>query len=350
MDWVRRALRAFHQVHGESAQMLVLMGAGLAAFIAIVGLSVDVGQVVFTRTDLQKVADAAAFAGAQDLPSASAATTNANSYVGLNASNTSAAVAISQTYNANDTIQVTATRKVDYAFLRVVGLSGTTVSAKAKVRVGTYNGGTGLVPWGLVASSEEDFLGNACFAGFDGDTPLFNQNTMCTLKYGAGENSGGDFGIVALDGTGSDIYEDGIINGSKTEYNVGDQVNPQTGNNVGKTRSGIDGRLAKPLPEDCQTNVRDEILHTDPSTGLTSIVSGCETHPRIMIIPVLDKIANPQASTIVGFAFMYLHSVSGNGGHTKINAEFVSFTTFIPGGNYAGPVDGQSSTAIMLIE
>ena len=69
-----------------------------------------------------------------------------------------------------------------------------------------------------------------------------------------------------------------------------------------------------------------------------------------MIIPVLDQLENPQPSTIVGFAFMYLHSVSGNGGHTKINAEFVSFTTRIPGGTYGGPVDGQSSTAIMLIE
>lgn len=347
---MHRVKRALHHIHHESGQMLVLMVAGLAAFVAIVGLSVDVGQIVFTRTDLQKVADAAAFAGAQDLPSSSAATVSANTYVGLNAANTTADVAISQTYNANDTIRVTARRKVNYTFMRVLGLTGTDVSASATVRVGTYNGGSGLVPWGLVASDNSDFLGNECFAGFDGEMPLFNQNTVCTLKYGAGENSGGDFGIVALDGTGSDIYEYGIINGSTTVYEVGDQVNPQTGNNVGKTRSGIDGRLARPLPEDCQTHDRNEILHTDPATGLTTIAPGCETHPRIMIIPVLDQLENPQPSTIVGFAFMYLHSVSGNGGHTKINAEFVSFTTRIPGGTYGGPVDGQSSTAIMLIE
>ncbi len=192
-------LRTWRRFRDESGQMLVLMGAGLAAFIAIVGLSVDVGQVVFTRTDLQKVADAAAFAGAQDLPSSSAATTNANNYVGLNASNTAAVVVISQTYNSNDTIQVTATRRVDYAFLRVVGLKGTTVSAKAKVRVGTYNGGNGIVPWGLVASSNKDFLGNNCFNGMVNGAPTFKQNQKCILKYGAGSNSGGDFGALALD-------------------------------------------------------------------------------------------------------------------------------------------------------
>ena len=267
---MHRVKRALHHIHHESGQMLVLMVAGLAAFVAIVGLSVDVGQIVFTRTDLQKVADAAAFAGAQDLPSSSAATVSANTYVGLNAANTTADVAISQTYNANDTIRVTARRKVNYTFMRVLGLTGTDVSASATVRVGTYNGGSGLVPWGLVASDNSDFLGNECFAGFDGEMPLFNQNTVCTLKYGAGENSGGDFGIVALDGTGSDIYEYGIINGSTTVYEVDDQVNPQTGNNVGKTRSGIDGRLARPLPEDCQTHDRNEILHTDQATGLTT--------------------------------------------------------------------------------
>src|SRR5690606_24795392 len=113
-------------------------------------------------------------------------------------------IQITQTYNANDTIRVTARRNVDFTFLRVIGLSGPEVEATAVVRVGTYNGGNGLLPWGLVASDEEDFLANACFAGFDGDMPLFEQNQICTLKYGAGENNGGDFGIVALDGTGSD--------------------------------------------------------------------------------------------------------------------------------------------------
>lgn len=348
MQWVTYALRAFRRAHDESGQMLVLMVAGLAAFIAIVGLSVDVGQVVFTRTDLQKVADAAAFAGAQDLPSSSAATTNANTYVGLNASNTSAVVAISQTYNANDTIQVTATRPVTYAFLRLVGLKGTTVSAKAKVRVGTFNGGNGIVPWGLVASDNKDFLGNSCFNGMVNGAPTFKQDQTCILKYGAGSNSGGDFGALALDGTGASNYRDDIANGSNTSFTKGQKVDAQTGNMQGPTGQGIADRLAAAPPSTCNTNDRDSILRT--SGEKTSIVPGCENHPRILIIPVVDKIDNPAVSTILGFAFMFLHGEGGGGGHTSVETEFVSFVTAIPGASYNGPANGSSSTAILLVE
>lgn len=348
MPRVKGMLRTWNRFRDESGQMLVLMGAGLAAFVALVGLSVDVGQVVFTRTDLQKVADAAAFAGAQDLPSSSSATTNANNYVGLNASNTAAAVVISQTYNANDTIQVTATRKVDYAFLRVVGLKGKTVSAKAKVRVGTYNGGSGIVPWGLVASSNKDFLGNSCFNGMVAGVPTFKQNQKCILKYGAGSNSGGDFGALALDGTGADNYRDDIVNGSTQKFEKGQKVEAQTGNMVGPTGQGIADRLAIAPPSTCNTNDRNQILKT--VGGKTSIVSGCENHPRIVIIPVVDKIDNPAQSTILGFAFMFLHGEGGGGGHTSVETEFVSFVTAIPGATYNGPADGSTSTAIMLIE
>jgi hypothetical protein len=36
-------------------------------------------------------------------------------------------------------------RKVNFTFLRVLGLDGTTVSAKAKVRIAAYSGGSGLL-------------------------------------------------------------------------------------------------------------------------------------------------------------------------------------------------------------
>lgn len=347
MNRVKSALRALHRINHEAGQMLVLMVAGMAAFIAIVGLAVDVGQIVFTRTDLQKVADAAAFAGAQDLPNASAATASANTYVGLNAANTSATVVISSATNANDTIQVTATRNVKYAFLRVLGLSGTNVSAKAKVRYGVYNGGSGIVPWGLVASNNKDFLGNNCFNGFVNGVPTFKQNQKCVLKYGAGSNSGGDFGALALDGTGADNYRDDIAHGSSKTFLKGQKVEAQTGNMVGPTGQGISDRLAIAPPSTCNTNDRNKILKTDAS-GKTSIVAGCENHPRIVIIPVVDKIDNPNLSTILGFAYMFLHGQAGGGGQASVETEFVTFVTDIPGGVYNGT--GSGSTSVRLIE
>ncbi len=334
---------------GQRGQVLILVAVGMVAIFGLVGMAVDVGQLVYTKADMQKTADAAAFAGAQDLPSSSAATNMANVYVGMNASNTSATIKISQTHNPNDTIRVTAMRRVNYTFLRALGLSGADVSASATVRVGAYGGGSGLVPWGLVASSNKDFLGNACFNGMVNGVPTFKQNQLCVLKYGAGTSAGGDFGALALDGGGGNIYRDSVSTGTKNSFHLGQQVNAETGNKEGPTGQGISARFALALPATCNTNDRNKILHTS-SKGVTSITPGCEYHPRIIIIPVVDKIDNPSKSTILGFAFMFLHGPFGSGGQTGVHTEFVTFVTAIPGGNYTGPVNGSTSTTILLVE
>lgn len=332
----------------EDGQVLVLFAGGLVFFCGMVGLAVDVGQMVYTKSDLQKVADAAAFAGAQDLPTSGEATDVANQYVGLNASNTSATVQVTATHNANDTIRVTASRQVNFTFLRVLGMQGTEVEATAVARVGTFSGGNGIVPWGLVASENKDFLGNSCFNGFDGDMPTFEQNQMCILKYGAGSNAGGDFGALALDGTGASNYRDDIAHGSQAKFHVGQKVDPQTGNMQGPTGQGIGDRFDIPAPASCPGFARNNVLKT--VNGQTSIIPGCENHPRIIIIPVVDKIDNPAKSTILGFAYMFLHGETNKGGQTAVETEFVQFVTAIPGGDYTGPADGTASTAVFLIE
>ena len=123
-----RSLRTFRE---EGGQVLILFAGGLVAFLGIVGLSIDVGQLMYTKTDLQKLADASALAGAQDLPLSTAnATTAANAYSTKNGGATTAI-----TFGiANSTITVKATRHVDYMFLRVVGLTGHDVSAAATAK------------------------------------------------------------------------------------------------------------------------------------------------------------------------------------------------------------------------
>lgn len=134
----------------ERGQALVLFAAGLVAFLGLVGMSVDVGRVVYTRTDLQKIADAAALAGAQDLPaSTSAATTSATTFADANGSST-LTVSFSNTAVNNDTIRVTAARHVDYQFLKFVGLSGMDVSATARAKGSTSKSVTGYA-WTTIA-------------------------------------------------------------------------------------------------------------------------------------------------------------------------------------------------------
>ena len=343
------------EVGREEGQTLVLFALGLIAFMGLVGLSIDVGRLVYMRTDLQKTADAAAFAGSQELPSSSTAIAIANDYVTQNNGSASANVTVFTTHGTNDSITVVASRDVGFSFMRALGFTSHEVSARATVRVGTYKGGAGLLPFGLVANDGSDpddesnstLLHNGCFSHMDGDMPVFDQNTTCTLKYGAGTNTGGDFGALGLDGTGADIYRDTIVNGTTSTFRKGDQVIPETGNMNGPTHQGIDDRLASARPAKCQGDTEGEILSVNDDDTVT-ILPGCESHPRIAIIPVVDQIDNPEPTTILGFAYVFITELSGGGGHSQLKVKFVSFMNEIPGGVYEGWDGG--AQAVFLVE
>lgn len=329
-------------LRGERGQSLALFAIGGALMIGLVGISVDVGQLLWTRTDLQKAADAAAMAGAQNLPNPGVAKNVANEYVERNAGGADATVDVYQTNGPNDTIKVTAKKRVNYMFARVFGLGGSDVSASAVAQVQNYVGGSGLVPWGFVANSKND-----CFLGFSGGAPQFKQNQSCTLKSGA-PGDGGDFGALCLDQCGADTYRDNIINGSQTGFKMGDKVDTQTGNMVGPTSQATKDRLNRPPPSGCDGNSANNVLKTN-SDGSVSIKPGCESSGRIVLIPVVDQINNPELSTILGFAFMFMEDVKDQGGHTTVTGRFVKFVTAIPGGDYSG-TSNIGATAVTLVQ
>lgn len=339
----------------EEGQVLVLFAAGIVGFIALVGLAVDAGSIVFTRTDLQKTADAAALAASQDLPSTTNATSAANVYVGDNVAGATAAVSFQSIGTDNDTVSVTVNKKANAFFLQVLGVDGWNISATAKVRVASYTGGNGLVPFGLVASNDSNstLLQNPCFDGWTPTgEPRFKSGQSCTLKTGAGENSGGDFGALSLDGAGADTYRENIAKGSTGTYKKGDQVPSETGAMAGPTKQGMQDRLDEPLPAGCATLNKNQVIeYTTRPDGSTaaSVRPECYDHPHIILIPVVDKIDNPEMSTILGFAFMWVSNVGTQGGHTKVTGEFLEFVTAIPGGIYDGN-DLSGTTIAMLVE
>jgi Flp pilus assembly protein TadG len=130
-----RRLAIFTSNGRESGQALVLFAGGLAVFLGLVGLSIDMGQVVQARTDLQKIADAGAFAGSQDLPNKANAETVANQFIVANGNSdcSTSCVEVSTTDEQNDTITVTTKRSITFSFLKFIGIDGTTVTARAKI-------------------------------------------------------------------------------------------------------------------------------------------------------------------------------------------------------------------------
>ena len=118
----------------ENGSVMILFAGGLAAFCGFVGMSVDIGKLLYTKGDLQVIADAASLAAAQDLPtSTSTATTTANVYAAKYATST-VTLSFSTTTNTDDTITVTAARYVPFIFLKVVGVNGASTSATAKAK------------------------------------------------------------------------------------------------------------------------------------------------------------------------------------------------------------------------
>ncbi len=338
---------------GDSGQMMILFAAGMAAFLGLVGMSVDVGRIVYTKAELQKAADASVLAGAQDLPNAGPAATAAYTYVYTNvAAGSTWTTAISKQNVANDTITVTTSRALNHWFLKFVGLNSTTVTASAKAKLGFYNGGSGIVPWGLVANSSGTSAvsvnDNPCFNGFVGGVPTFKQNMSCTLKHGTGGHDKGDFGALQLDASGADAYREAISVGSTSYFKIGDYLASQTGNMVGPTKLGLNDRLALPKPVGCAGNAITDVL-TTLYDGRVAIKKGCEDHPRIIVVPVIDQYSGSGSganSLILTFAFMFVESSGTSGGNATVTGQFITIITEMPNSTYTGTLN--ASTAVRL--
>ncbi len=73
-------VRTRPQDESEAGATLVLFAAGLIAFLGIVALSIDVGRLLWARTQMQAAVDAAALAAAQSMPSQTDAANKASEY------------------------------------------------------------------------------------------------------------------------------------------------------------------------------------------------------------------------------------------------------------------------------
>ncbi len=175
----------------ERGQALVLFAAGLAGFLGLAGLAIDAGQLVVARTEMQKAADAAAFAGAEDLPSSGTATSTANSYVSANSGITTTAVQVSTTSQTNDTIRVTTTKRVNYTFLRVLGMTGADVSATARVRMRISTGfapdEVDVFPYTVWGGARAAGYTNACpYNVCVGSSQVFRSNSFGSASHAIG--------------------------------------------------------------------------------------------------------------------------------------------------------------------
>lgn len=126
----------------EKGQMMVISALAMTALIGFAALSVDTGRIYMTKSSLQNAADAAALAGAQELPdNPMGAVSAANQYLANNGiTDETVEVTVGE---ENKSIKVTVERNLPMTLASVVGFNNADVKADTTVNLGV----AASVPW-----------------------------------------------------------------------------------------------------------------------------------------------------------------------------------------------------------
>jgi Flp pilus assembly protein TadG len=291
------------RLKSERGQALVLFAGALVMCMGMAAFVLDAGNWFRDKRRLQGTVDAAALAGAQQLPDdPGAASAQASSYANKNGGDVAGAdIVITSQYQANDTIAVTGKRDDDGIFTKVIGISGAHITANAKARVGPPAQALHVAPMVV-------YCGHQLIQNCNNDhTPQFGVQT--TMNYDP-MGAPGAFGMLNLDG------ENGTI-GSSTEADwINEGFDKYLG--LGKYKSDPGAKFSS-------TNIQDALdarMHT------------------VLLFPVfktLDDQGQNAQYDIIGWIGFYLtgYDVQGNGATLH-----GYFTTYIAQGILAHSAPG----------
>jgi len=307
---------------------MALLGVGSAVLIGMVGLAVDVGLVVLAAQQCQTVADTAVLGGAQLLPDSNGAVIEA---AGIARSNIRLPEVSKFTIDADfylegevipqvgpaprrGALAVTATKQVNYKFLPVLGLQGTTVTRTAAAAHMVT--GTCIAPMWVSSGTIPDH-GTQMDMHFCDDPQA--QSRMHGI-FGWLDPAGGVDFVDALKGVITPAQEE------LQRVNVGDTVwnNPgqRTGHWMKALETDSDSRLNRAEWEKWALDTFESFYHDNP---------------RIMIVPFceyLDGSGNNARFTITGFGAWWLEEVNRQGQDKTVIGRFIDFAK--PGGTAYG--------------
>lgn len=280
------------------------------AMVAILGLGaivIDGGLLYYQKAKLQTAADAAVLAGARVFR-------NGASHVRQTALDVALAngvqseeilITVDQT---NRRVWAHATRSVDLGLARVLNFSQATVEATSEAGVFALGAASGVAPLGVVWQD-------------------FAYGQIYDLK--VGDAATGNFGAMALGGTGTAIYRENLLNGFSGWLKAGDLVPTETGNMSEPTRRAVDE-----LAQAC--------THT-PACTWDHYVPEC---PRVLIIPVIDGLPNGRGEvTVLGFAGFFVEGNVGKGNENYVSGRFLELFS----NGQAGPAGEYGAYTVKLI-
>jgi hypothetical protein len=292
-------------------QVAVILAIALPALIGAIALTTDVAVLYMNWSALQRSADAAVLAGANYLPDDVADAKNtATQYVKNNGVLASEIVGTPTISADSLSITVNLSRTVPYIIAKSLGLTTGIVKVSATAALRNLPLARSLVPIGL-----------GCPPGNCG----YNNKQTYHLK--ASQVGNGNWGPLALGGSGANNYRQNLDFGYTGAMKAGDTVATETGNITGPTGQAIGDRLS---------------FGASLDPGMTADTAPAYD-PRFVVVPLVDfGSANGKSSVVVqGFAEMWLIGISNN--NSTIDAEFLQVVQTAP---IANP--GPTTTPVLI--
>ncbi|MFA5881098.1 MAG: pilus assembly protein TadG-related protein [Eubacteriales bacterium] len=273
-------------VKDERGTVIVVIAVIFTILLGFVALSVDTGILFMHNSRLGRAMDAAALAGAQELPDRDKARLAALDYASKNNIDPGT-LNISFSVD-NKQITLSGTRNVGLVFARFLGFETSDVNARAVAEIQPISISKGLLPVGI----SEDQL------------PL-TEGVEYMLKGGA-QDANPWRGILQYPGcVGAADFRKLAREGYTENVKIGDTEGKEVGDKAGPTLQGISDRL-----ETC-------------THGCTwdHYTEGCL---RICLVPIYRDIG--ESVIIVGFASVFVERVDGVGNESRLWARYINHT------------------------
>lgn len=273
---------------GNQGSAAVLLSIVMVAILGFTALVVDIGMVYAERTKLSNAIDSAVLAATLELPNRpEEAKVVALEYLEKNnVDTTDTEIIIGEDHRS---IEIKGIKEVEHFFAPVLGILSSDTGATTKAIIGPASS----VKGGVRPFAVEKFP--------------YQYGDRVRLKAGAGDGYNGNYGAVALDGTGASVFKANALYGNMETIAVGDYIDTEPGNMSGATSA-----------------IRNYI--NEESSNFENFQRDSK---RLWTIPLVDDVDPDGRDTllVVGFGQFYVEDVFNAGGHTEISGRFVEFVT-----------------------
>jgi hypothetical protein len=269
----------------HKGNVMAIISVTLVIILGVVSLVTDIGIVLVERNKLQYGLDAAVLAAVKEMQKTDYDVNQVvNQYLVLNdVDPNNVTIEINHT---DGILKLSGELTVQTIFARVLGINTVDVGRSSAAQIGTASSvDGGLRPFAI---PEDTYV--------PGETQVI-------LKSEDGVH--GNYGPVALGGSGASVLRDNALNGYNGSIKIGDMIDTEPGN-----MAGIIAAIRQKLndyPNDYPNQADDSF--------------------RLWVVPIIENVivSGRDSVEVVGFATVYVEGVNNSGGDMEIVGRFVDY-------------------------